>query len=120
MSVEILNELKLLNSDREEYIKFIEECKDWDRLLESRLFKKLVLDEYCEKESLRLVSLISAVQEDQKDKVFSALEAISHFKSFLNIKQQSAEVAKTRLAETEANIKELEEELNNPKESVEA
>lgn len=113
MDTEVLADLNELNIVKEDYLKFLQECKDWEILFNNRYFKRFILKDYCEDEPVRLTSLLAIVEKDQKEKVYSALEAVSHLKSHLAMKKQSKLIAEQKLAEVEEQIKELEESLNN-------
>lgn len=79
-----------------------------DKLSRNREFKKLILEGYFEKEAARLVSLSGdSNMLQQRDEIFDAIKAISHFRQFMQNTMRMGDVAAQELAEQNETLDEL-------------
>lgn len=93
--------------------KMVELGKSLERLRNNRDFKKLILDDYLEKEAVRLVHLKSdsnTQDERSQASIMRDIDAVGSFTQYLNLIVYKADSAKQGIAEAEETLDELRNE----------
>lgn len=107
MSQDLIEEIELNITEAK---KLVALGNSLDRLLSNRDFKKVVREEYLEKEAVRLVHLKAdpnMQSEESQKAIVTQMDAIGSFTMFLNKLAQQADLASRAIEDGEETIDEL-------------
>lgn len=104
------NDLHEVELQIEDARKMVKRGEALDRLFYNKDFQEVILEQYFREEPIRLVHLKSDPEmgrEDRQAYVLGAIDAIGHFRTFLDRLGQEGDRAKTALAEAEETRDEI-------------
>ena len=89
--------------------KIVDQCNDIAKLVESRLFRKVILEGFCRDEVIRYVGLSAdpALNQNQRDDALRMAHAGGLLKRWIQIAAQQRETSLQSIADYQADLNEL-------------